>query len=90
MGCSVGFTSSWMRYCSIAMAGTSEVVECPVLAAWGTSEIVLKRLLEKNLLVLEGARLSRGTVLANRDFLIPLINLVGSWYANYAYIRVMH
>ena len=52
--------------------------KCPVLAAWGSSEIVLKRLLEKDLLILEGARLSRGTVIANRDLLIPLINLVGS------------
>ena len=52
--------------------------ECPVVHAWSQSEFVLKRLLEKNLLILNGSRLSRGTVIANQELLIPLINLVGS------------
>ena len=52
--------------------------ECPVVAAWAKSSQVLGRLLEKNLLILGGSKkLTRHTCCANRDLLVPLINLVG-------------
>ena len=59
------------------MAGSAPLAECPVLAAWSKSETVLKRLLEKDLLILSGARLTRQTIIMNRELLVPLINLVG-------------
>ena len=51
---------------------------CPALHAWGESEFVLKRLCEKDLLVLSGGKLSRASLIANRELLIPLVNLVGN------------
>ena len=50
---------------------------CPVLAIWGETESVLKRLHEKDLIILSGGKLNRQTLIPNRDLLIPLINLVG-------------
>ena len=55
----------------------SATSSCPVIHAWAASEIVLKRLLEKDLLILSNGKLSRATVAANRELLVPLINLVG-------------
>ena len=57
---------------------TSSASSCPVLHAWAQSEVILKRLLDKDLLVLSGSRLTRATVCANSDLLIPLLNLVGN------------
>ena len=75
--CSPGFAIAYdFIALKLAMAEQGST-PCPVLAAWAASETVLKRLLEKNLLILNGSRLTRGTVLANRELLVPFINLVG-------------
>ena len=76
-GCQVGSSSL-----DSAMADPSRVgeEECPVISAWGKSSVVLARLLEKDLLILNGGKsnkLTRHTCVANRDLLVPLINLVG-------------
>ena len=55
----------------------SSASSCPVLQAWATSEVVLKRLCDKDLLVLNGKRLTRQTCTANRELLVPLMNLIG-------------
>ena len=67
-----------------AMPGStaSSEASCPVLAAWSQSEVVIRRLAEKDLLIISGGKLSRQTVTANRDLLEPLINLVGPWPAS--------
>ena len=65
------------------MADASAGPQCPVLDAWGKSEVVLKRLLEKDLVIVSEGRLTRGTVTANKDLLMPLIELVGTWDRDY-------
>ena len=66
-----------------AMAASSSVCdreECPVITAWSKSSVVLGRLLEKDLLILNGGKsnkLTRHTCVANRELLVPLVNLVG-------------
>ena len=57
----------------------SSYSSCPVLKAWSESEIVLQRLMKKNLLILSGEALNRAVVVENRELLVPLINLVGDW-----------
>ena len=52
--------------------------DCPVVKAWADSSLVLSRLLEKSLLILGGSKkLTRHTCVANRELLVPLVNLVG-------------
>ena len=62
---------------AMAASDAEPLSPCPVVQAWGQSEIILKRLLDKDLLILHGSRLSRSTVLANRELVVPLLNLVG-------------
>lgn len=57
--------------------GSVSTSECPVLDAWGQSELVLQRLVKKNVLIMSGSTLNRDTVVENRELLIPLMNLVG-------------
>ena len=53
--------------------------ESAVVQAWVKSTTVLARLLDKQLLILAGGskKLTRHTCTANRELLVPLINLVG-------------
>ena len=51
--------------------------ECPVIEAWSQSQLVLQRLLKKNVLIMSGSSLNRDTCVENRELLVPLINLVG-------------
>ena len=60
-------------------AGESSGSACPVLEAWAASQFVLKRLCEKDLLVISGGKLTRGTVVMNQELIMPIINLVGCW-----------
>lgn len=56
-----------------SVAGDSAVV-----TAWAKSSLVLGRMLEKSLLVLGGSKkLTRHTCVANRELMVPLVNLVG-------------
>ena len=56
----------------------ASAAECPVIKAWGSSEIILKRLLEKDLIIMSSGKLNRQTVLVNSELLEPIINLVGN------------
>ena len=52
--------------------------ECPVMASWAKSSVILKRLADKQLIIkTPGGKLSRNVVVANRDLIVPLMNLVG-------------
>ena len=62
---------------SVSGASACSADSCPVIEAWSQSEIVLQRLLKKNVLILAGSSLNRDTCVENRELLVPLINLVG-------------
>ena len=52
--------------------------ESAVVTAWSKSTLVLGRMIEKSLLILGGSKkLTRHTCVANRELLVPLVNLVG-------------
>ena len=65
------------------MSGESAVVQ-----AWSQSSAVLARLLEKQLLILGGSKkLTRHTCVANRELIIPMINLVGFLDLHASYLK---
>ena len=66
---------------------SSTTSECPVLRAWSESEIIVGRLLKKNLII-HGKTLNRDACVENADLLVPLINLVGAW--DMQYCSIMH
>ena len=66
-----------MSVSGASVADSSSTSDCPVIEAWSQSELVLQRLLKKNVLIMSGPSLNRDTVVENRELLVPLMNLVG-------------